>query len=180
MPRNLGMPLAFRDRLDPEGLVPDNMTDDNGADVATQGYIERTVQAPLAPLSEMRMMIADRAHVRWTPGYQAAESDSNKGGVPGQSTANMANDPQGSTISSQDVDGTTTFGTAPVSTLKISYGFADWASVNPQPIPAHGKINLRANPNDVKTKPGIWQEMTPWQNTNYEQPAPWAAGIYIG
>lgn len=178
MPR-LGYALANREELDPEGLVPDNM-DSDPSDQANMGYFERTVQAPMAPPTEVRVMFADRAHVAFTPNASYAESDSNKGGVPGQSSADCANDSEGATITSQAEDGTTTVGTAPRSPIKLSYGMADWESVNPQPLPAHGKINMRANPNNAINKVGVWaNEGTP-SNTNYEAASPWAAGVYIG
>jgi hypothetical protein len=125
-------------------------------------------------------MLADRIHIKWLPSVSYAESDSQRGGVPGQSQGNIANDPSASVITSQEVDGTTRVGTAPDSTLKISFGFADWAATNPQPLPAHQKINLRQNPNSIISKPGIWANEQENQNTIYESPAPWAAGTFIG
>jgi hypothetical protein len=172
--------LANRQRLDPPGLTPDNKDYDQPFSEKDNNYDDRTVQAPMAPWSETRVMMADRAHVAFLPDVSYAESDSQKGGVPGGSEADDANDREGHTITSQTVEGNTEVGTAPRSPIKLSYGFADWAATNPYPLPIHGKINLRSNPNSIITKPGIWaNEGTP-SNTNYEQAAPWAAGVFIG
>lgn len=178
MPRPSAV-LADRVQLDGADIIGTNVEDDDASTPNTNAY-DRTVQAPLAPATEWRAMFADRAHIRWMPAASYAESDSQRGGVPGQSDANDANDPQGSVITSQEVDGVTRVGTAPYSTLKINMGMADWASTCPQPVPIHGKINLRANPNSPVTKPGLWSNEGTPSNTNYESPAPWAAGIFIG
>jgi hypothetical protein len=160
-------------------MLSTNAEDDDAVTPNTNEY-DRTVQAPMAPLTETRVMFADRMHVKFLPNQSYAESDSQKGGVPGGSEADCANDSEGHVITSLTVDGKTEVGTAPLSPIKLSYGFADWGATNPYPLPIHGKINIRSNPNNIIVKPGIWANEGIPSNTNYEQAAPWAAGVFIG
>ena len=163
--RNVNRGSQLEARLDPPGMVPTN------ADIINPGgaLVDRTCRLPLAPDTEKRIMLADRAHVAFTPGAQYANTDRQIGGAPGRGV-----------ITSQTEEGATVVGGVPMSPLKLSTGWADWASVNPYPSPSHGKISRRSNPNAAQTTIGIWaNEGTP-SNTNYEQTAPWAAGIYIG
>lgn len=154
-----------RDRLDPPELVPTN------ADIVEpSGFIDRSCQMPMAPDTESRLMFADRMHVRFTPGAAYANVDVQKGGAPGS----------GGVITQCTVDGKTVVDGVPHSPIKLSTGMQDVAFVNPQPAPVHGKIPLRQNPNDAKTTIGLWTNERPYANTNYESPAPWAAGLYIG
>lgn len=170
---------SMRVRLDEPDAIGDNVGDDDPTTPDNNNY-DRSSQLPLAPDTEIRVMRADRTHDTFLPAVSYAESDSQKGGVPGGNRGDIANDPEGNTITSESPNGVTTVGGAPVSSRKLSYGFADWAYVNPQPVPIHGKLNIRQNPNSALTKVGLWaNEGTP-SNTNYEVSSPFAAGVFIG
>ena len=154
-----------RVRLDPPELVPINY------DFVNPGgsEIDRTCRLPQAPDTENRQLFADRAHVFFIPDASYANIDVQKGGAPGEGI-----------ITSQTEQGATVVGGIPRSPLKFTFAMADWDFTNPVPLPAHAKISLRPNPNSAISKIGVWaNEGTP-SNTNYESPAPWAAGIYIG
>lgn len=182
MPRmNQNAALLDRQQLDAPDIVPDNVGSDvDSAGTGTEVYgQERTVQAPLAPPTEWRAMFADRAHIAWTPAVSYANADPQRGGVIGPSDSIVGGQDEPG-ITTQQVDGTTALDAIVPSTLKINMGMADWSSTAPQPIAIHGKINLRQNPNSPVTKPGLWSNEGTPSNTNYESPAPWAAGVYIG
>jgi hypothetical protein len=150
-------------RLDPAGMVPNNAENVNGV------FMDRTTRIPLAPDTESRTMSADRTHAVFHPAVSYAETDMQKGGAPGIGD-----------ITSQTVDGRTVVNGVPSSPIKLTTGLGDWGATNPQPLPAHGKIVRRANPNNAIIRIGTWANEGQPANTNYESPAPWAAGTYIG
>lgn len=157
--------LAHRNRLSPPDLIDQNQLVDNTGD----NTLPRTVQAPLAPAGEQRVMMADRANIHFTPDPSYANVDVQKGGAPGQGT-----------ITSESPSGITTPGGVPTSPLKLSFGEADWSQHDPTFLPAHLKINANANPNAAQRNMGIWAQEGPMANTQYASPAPWAAGTFIG
>lgn len=133
----------------------------------------RTSQAPLAPLAESRILIANRVTGVFTPGASYANTDPQKGGAPG--------DPDGSTgITSESPTGVTTPGGVPTSPLKLSMAQQDIAPYLPTFLAGHTAINANANPNRPQVNPRPFNLEGPNQNTDYSTPAPWAAGTYIG
>jgi len=158
--------LAHRERLNPPDAIDQNQLVDNTSD----NTLPRTIQAPLAPLGEQRVMLADRAKVSFTPDPSYANVDVQKGGAPGRGVG----------ITSQSPSGITTPGGVPSSAMKLSFGEADWSSHVPTALPAHLKINANANPNAAQRNQGIWAQEGPMANTKYSSPAPWAAGTFIG
>lgn len=167
---------AGREKLDIPGLVPREMGDasiignpNTAAQVGTDGTM--TSQADFAPLSETRVMLADRARVAFQPDPSYANVDRQKGGAPGN---------PGAVITSQQEDGTTIVGGIPSSPRKLSYGFADWTEGQPTAVPDHLAIVKFANPNRPQINPTPFNTEGPQQNTNYTTPAPWAVGVFIG
>jgi hypothetical protein len=171
---------GMRARLDPPGLISQNEIVDN---TGVNGN-ERTLQQPLAPNIEIRIMLADRVRDVFTPqNVSYANQDPQKGGAPGSpGAAPGGTDPESATnfITSQSSTGDTTPGGAPDSPRKLSYGESDWAAEYPTWLPAHGKIGIRQNPNAAQTNVGLWANEGQPSNTKYASPAPWASGTFIG
>ena len=173
---------ALNARLDSPDLISQNQMeqyDNSGENVA-----DRSTQWPLAPLGvESRTMIADRVGATWQPDPNYAEQDSQKGGAPGSAGgAPGGSDPEGPTnfITAQEPDGTTTPGGVPKSPIKLSFGESDYSSYYPTFLPSHLKIAIRQNPNAAQNNVGQWASEGPMANTQYQSPAPWAAGSFIG
>lgn len=175
---------AGRETLSPPGLVPTAVMDpeENVALPAQYGADgTRTSQVPFAPLSETRVMIADRTHALYQPGPSYANVDPQRGGAPGSPGADPSHPSAAeSYITSQSPSGVTSIGTAPSSPIKRSFGLADWADEVPTFKQAHLAINRNANPNRPQVNPTPFNTEGPQQNTQYSTPTPWAAGVYIG
>lgn len=167
---------AWRPTLNPPDLEPREIVDPsimNNPNTAMQVGPDGTMttQAPLAPVSETRVMLADRIHATFQPDTSYANVDRQKGGAPGN---------PGSVITSQMEDGTTVVGGVPNSPIKRSFGLADWTEGQPTAVPDHLAIVKFANPNRPQINPTPFNTEGPQQNTQYTTPSPWAVGVYIG
>lgn len=171
----------YRPTLSPPDFIPREEGDRSIDPTSIGADGTQTNQVPLAPTSETRVAIANRAFATFRPGPSYANIDPQKGGAPGA----PGGDPSRPTtsesfITSQGPDGTTIAGAAPNSPLKISYGYADWWGHTPTVLPMHQVITKFANPNRPQVNPTPFNSEGPSQNTKYTSPAPWAAGVYIG
>lgn len=127
----------------------------------------------VAPSTQRRVMLADRATVRYQPAPSYANTDPQKGGAPG--------DADGSTgITSQSPTGVTTAAGVPSSPYTLSYGEATWITATPTSIAHHQTIKRWSNPNRPQVTPTPDHPIGPEMNTVYVQPGPWASGIYLG
>lgn len=162
-----GTPM--RERLDPPQMTPPDVVDPGTPDVGPDGL--RTNQAPMAPNTETRVEIANRATATYIPDASYANTDVQKGGAPGS---------PGSVITSTGIDGVTHTGAVPASPIKLSYGLADWISQAPTFVAAHLKINRNANPNRPQVNPTPFNIEGPQGNTQYTTPSPFAAGVFVG
>lgn len=166
---------TYRETLSIPGMTPRDIGDpemnkpESVQQIGKDGTV--TAQADMAPTSETRVNIANRALARFSPGTSYANVDRQKGGAPGN---------PGSVITSENPEGITLLGTAPDSPVKHSYGLADWQDHIPTAVPMHTIITKFANPNRPQVNPTPFNNEGPNQNTKYTAPSPWAAGIFIG
>lgn len=143
------MGRMYRPMLSPPGLVPDGGAVDHSAPTDTE---PRTNQEPLAPMSERRVMVADRTHATFSPG-------------------GVYND----IALSRPVEAPSP------SPIKSSYGFADIADSLPVWAGVHGRINPNANPRARGQRIGSrWLGTANSQNVAYAAPSPFLAGTFLG
>lgn len=174
-----------RERLDIPGLTPREMGDPEFSKAESAGLVgadgTTSAQVDFAPLSEVRVMLADRIHSVFQPDPNYANVDPQKGGAPGNPGGNPGHgDPSVSFITSQQEDGTTVVGGMPNSPIKRSFGLADWTESQPTAVADHVAIVKFANPNRPQVNPTPFNTEGPQQNTQYTTPSPWAVGVFIG
>lgn len=175
MPRFKGLSgTQGREQLDPPMITPSDMDTEDPVQLGPDGVRSSSVQ--YYPVTQDRVLVANRQTGIFVPHAAYAEGDAQKGGVPG-GTDYAPSLP----VDSQNQQAGLVEKEVPTSPFHLTYGDADWSDTIPTFVGAHVKIVWAQNPNrpQVNATPFTY-EYQPAGNTNYVVPSPWAYGTFIG